>query len=144
MSAKLFRWPGSQNRAHNLLIIVALAGALGGLVHVATSFADYIGNRQLVFSWIWWLFLQVPVSMALAIVFYLLIRGGLMMTPSGNSADSQVNPYGIAGLSTVVGMFSKQATDKLSEVFTTLFKSDKNKQRSEPLSADGKPGIDRL
>jgi hypothetical protein len=33
-----------------------------------------------------------------------------------------VNPYGVAALSGLAGLFSKQATDKLREVFETLFR----------------------
>jgi hypothetical protein len=58
--------------------------------------------------------------MALALVFYFVIRGGFLTT-SGGAKD--INPYGIAALAGLVGMFSKQATDKLSEVFSTLFRS---------------------
>ena len=35
------------------LLIIAVAGALGSYIHLATSFADYVGNRQLVGSWLW-------------------------------------------------------------------------------------------
>ena len=58
--------------------------------------------------------------MALALVFYFVIRGGFLTT-SGGAKD--INPYGIAALAGLVGMFSKQATDKLSEVFGTLFRA---------------------
>ena len=37
-----------------------------------------------------------------------------------------MNLYGLTAISGLVGMFSKQATTKLSEVFTTLFKTDKD------------------
>jgi hypothetical protein len=33
-----------------LLVLVAVAGALGSYIHLATSFADYLGNRQFVSS----------------------------------------------------------------------------------------------
>src|SRR5208282_4495725 len=36
-----------------LLITVAASGALGSLVHCLTSFADYVGNRRLRQSWVW-------------------------------------------------------------------------------------------
>ncbi|MDX6530651.1 MAG: hypothetical protein QOH41_2941 [Blastocatellia bacterium] len=58
--------------------------------------------------------------MALALVFYFVVRGAFLTT-SGGAKD--INPYGIAALAGLVGMFSKQATDKLSEVFTTLFRA---------------------
>jgi hypothetical protein len=126
----LFGWPITVNRAENLILLVAATGALGALVHVVSSFADYVGNRQLVLSWVWWLLLRVPIGVALALVFYMLIRGGLVI-PNG-STEAQINPYGIGGLAALVGMFAKQATDKLAEIFDNLFRSDKNTSRIDP------------
>src|SRR3977135_2910009 len=40
------------------LLISAVAGALGSYVHLATSFADFLGNRQLISSWLWWYILR--------------------------------------------------------------------------------------
>lgn len=123
------------HRAENLLLIVAVSGAIGALIHAGSSFADYVGNRQLVWSWVWWLVLRVPIGVALALVFYLLVRGGLII-PNG-STEPQINPYGIGGLAALVGMFAKQATDKLAEIFDTLFRSEKDKMRSDALKPDG-------
>ncbi|MDQ3907527.1 MAG: hypothetical protein M3268_04200, partial [Acidobacteriota bacterium] len=103
-----------------LLLVVMLAGALGSFIHAATSFGDFVGNEKLTANWIWWYALRPAIGMALAAVFYLVIRGGFLST--GTSAG-QINPYGIAALAGLVGMFSKQVTDKLSEVFDTLFKT---------------------
>lgn len=93
---------------------------LGSFVHGATSLADYIGNNNFKKSWSWFYLLRPVIGMALALVFYFVIRGGFLTT-SGGAKD--INPYGIAALAGLVGMFSKQATDKLSEVFGTLFRS---------------------
>ena len=101
-------------REVNLLALVLLFGALGSFVHVAKSFASFAGNRVLVASWLWWYLLQPVAGMALALLFYVAIRGGLFAPGSYSGA---VNTYGVAGVSGLVGMFSRQATDKLGEVF---------------------------
>ena len=63
-----------------------------------------------------------------------MIRGGFLTT---NVGATDINPYGIAALAGLVGMFSKQATDKLSEVFTTLFRSGEgDDKRADPLDPD--------
>lgn len=72
-------------------------------------------------------------------VFYLLIRGGPII-PNG-STEPQINPYGAAGLAALVGMFARQATDKLAEIFESLFRSDKERARSEPLTPSGAPDL---
>ncbi|MEA2940288.1 MAG: hypothetical protein QOD09_817 [Bradyrhizobium sp.] len=121
----------------HMLFLVMMAGALGSLTHTWTSFGDYVGNRELSRNWIWFLVLRVPVGIALAVLFYFIIRGGLLIptvqiqTPSGNSpqdahdATVHINPYSIAAFSALAGMFSKQATDKLATVFDVLFATKK-------------------
>ncbi|MFI7601434.1 IPT/TIG domain-containing protein [Actinoplanes sp. NPDC049681] len=124
--------PGAAHRVHlfgvvtlelvpdaALLLLVVVSSALGGFVHAATSFATYVGNRALTLSWVWWYLLRIFIGGALAVIFYLAVRGGFLAA----QADSgDVNPYGMAALAGLVGLFSKQATDKLEEVFTTLFR----------------------
>jgi hypothetical protein len=117
---KFLRWCISTTFDERLIMLVIIAGILGSFVHGATSLADYIGNDNFNKSWTWFYLLRPAIGMALALVFYFVIRGGFLTT-SGGAKD--INPYGIAALAGLVGMFSKQATDKLSEVFTTLFRA---------------------
>jgi hypothetical protein len=116
-----------------LLLLVIIAGMLGAFVHGATSLADYLGNNSFNKNWTWFYLLRPAIGMALALVFYFAIRGGFLSTTGG---AKDINPYGIAALAGMVGMFSKQATDKLGEVFGTLFKTAPgggDDSRSDPL-----------
>ncbi len=128
-----------------LFITVVAAGALGSLVHVLTSFADYVGNRNLRQSWIWFFVLRTPVGIALALLFYLVLRGGLIV-PSLPESTGQaptatlISPFGLAAIAAMAGMFSKQATDKLSEIFTSLFQTSHPVPRADPLKPN-KPVI---
>lgn len=107
--------------ANTRLILVAVsAGALGSFVHAATSFATYLGNRQLKRSWAGWYLLRPFVGMALALVFYFLIRAGFM-APAVQDGGA-INPYGVAAVSGLAGMFAKEATDKLQQLFKDLLK----------------------
>jgi IPT/TIG domain len=126
-----------------LFITVVAAGAVGSLVHCLTSFADYVGNRSLKRSWVWYLVLRTPIGIALALLFYVVLRGGLIAptltstaTDSGSKSHAWtlLNPYGLAAIAAMAGMFSKQATDKLSELFDTLFKTDNPVDRRDPLN----------
>lgn len=116
-----------------LLLLVIVAGILGAFVHGATSLADYIGNNNFNRSWTWFYVLRPAIGMSLALVFYFVVRGGFLSTTGG---AQDINPYAIAGLAGLVGMFSKQATDKLSEVFGALFRpapGEGDAKRSDPL-----------
>jgi hypothetical protein len=61
-----------------------------------------------------------------------------MEDQSTTGGAQDINPYGIAALSGLVGMFSKQATDKLGEVFATLFRAAPGRgdaKRQHPLTS---------
>jgi hypothetical protein len=102
-----------------LLLLVMAAGGLGSMIQAATSFGDFVGNRRFYSSWVPWYLMRIIVGVLLALVLYFAFRGGFF---SGSSSTSAVNPYGIAALAALAGLFSKQATDKLREVFETLFR----------------------
>jgi hypothetical protein len=102
-----------------LLVLVAVVGGLGSMIHGATSFASYVGNRRLKLSWCWWYVLRIITGASLALFVYFLLRGGLL---TGAASTTGVNPYGIAATAGLAGLFSKQAVDKLREVFDTLLR----------------------
>jgi hypothetical protein len=103
-----------------LLLIVIITSALGSYIHAVTSFTSYAGNRRLQASWIWWYILRGPIGVSLAIIFYCVVRGGLF---SSGAVGTDMSPFGVAALAGLVGMFSKQASDKLRETFDNLFRT---------------------
>jgi hypothetical protein len=117
-----------------ILILVVFAASVGSFIHIATSFADFVGNERFRASWVWWYLLRVLIGTGLALLFYFAFRGGFF----SDTSTSEINPYGIAAISGLAGLFSKQATDKLDEVFTTLFRAAPGKgdaQRQDSLVA---------
>lgn len=109
-----------------LIFVALLAGSLGSFIHQATSFADFVGNGRLTRSWVWWYVLRVPIGGALAVVFYLLLRGGFI-------GPKEPSIHGVAGFAALAGLFSRQATDKAREVFEVLFRSQVNTERAHKL-----------
>jgi hypothetical protein len=108
----------SLTKSSGLIMLAIVAGALGGYIHATTSFVVFVGNRELLASWLWWYALRLFVGASLAVLVYVAIRGGLF---GSEAATEQVNPYGVAAFSGLVGLFSKQAVDKLEELFDTFF-----------------------
>jgi hypothetical protein len=123
-----------------LILLVLVSAALGSYVHAATSFADFVGNRRLSSSWVWWSVLRMFIGASLALIFYFALRGGLLTAGAG---ASNISPFGVTAVAAMVGLFSKQATDKLSEVFDTLFRSNKPEERMDKL-VNPAPQIDRI
>jgi hypothetical protein len=100
-----------------LLLMVILAGALGSLVHTVRSVYWYVGNRQLKWSWVIKYVLQPFAGSALAMIFYVVVRGGFF---SPQTTPENTSPFGFAALAALVGLFSEQAVLKLKRVAETV------------------------
>jgi hypothetical protein len=70
---------------------------------------------------------------------YLVLRAGLL---PGAANSGQPDPYGIAAISALVGLFSAQTAEKLKTVFETLF--TKAVTRSQPITDATLPKITQL
>jgi hypothetical protein len=117
---QLFGWTVRFEREARLFLVVALAGALGGLVYALRSLAWYTGNRNLKYSWLLTYPLQPVVGAALATITYVVARGGLIVVTTQSSSDT-VNPFGFAAIGGLVGLFSSQAAEWLKRIFEQVF-----------------------
>jgi hypothetical protein len=105
-----------------VIIMVVLLGTLGGLIHLASSLTIYVGNRDLKRSWIIYYLLAPLQGAGLAPVLYLLLKSAVL-TPqySGGAGTENLNLTAIYAFAGLTGLFSKQAIEKLADVFATLF-----------------------
>lgn len=101
-----------------LFVVVAVSGALGGLLHATRSFAWYVGHSALRMRWLPYYIAMLFVGAGLATVVYIVIRGGIV---SGKASQADVNPYGFAAIGAIVGLFSEQALEMLKRVATDFF-----------------------
>ena len=114
----------------SIFLVVISTAAVGSFVHTATSFVSYVGNRTMRYSWLAWYAFRTLVGPALAVVAYVVIRAGFI---SGTTGAENVNIFGVAAFAGLTGLFSKQATDKLREVFDTIFTGSGDNARSDKL-----------
>jgi len=114
-----------------LLLLVALMGFLGNMIHVASSFTSYVGNGTFKRSWILWYFVKPFTAAGLAIIVYFIIRAGFLSYGTGASG---ISLYGILSLSALAGLFTDSATLKLKEVFEVIFKPKDD--RTDKLKGD--------
>jgi hypothetical protein len=113
-----FGWHLRLTPDQQFFLIVSVSGALGGLLHSLRSLSTYVGERYLFRSWLLY-YLALPlVGAVLATIGYIVLRAGLL---PGGASNSQPDPYGISGISALVGLFSAQTVEKLQAVFQTLF-----------------------
>ena len=110
-----------------LILLAALAGIAGSFLHAAQSLSSYVGNASFKASWTMWYLLRPWIGGVLGIAIYVALRAGLV------GSVSAVNPYGVVALGLLGGWFSKTTTDKLQEVFNTLFKTDEDTKRKNKL-----------
>jgi hypothetical protein len=110
-----------------LILLILMAGCFAACVFGLNSFVNYAGEEKLSANWFWLYFARPAIGGGVALVFYLIIRGGLL---AGTNADmTAVNPFGFVAVAALVGMFSDAALMKLNNVFDTLFQArDTRKQ----------------
>ncbi|NUO79720.1 hypothetical protein HUU05_06565 [candidate division KSB1 bacterium] len=121
-----------------LLLLALLAGMSGSFLHAAQSLSSYIGNTEFKISWGAWYFLRPWIGGILGFVIYFAFRAGLI------AGAGSMNPYGVVAVGLMGGWFSKTTTDKLQEVFETLFKTDQDKKRLHKLSATAQPVVESI
>lgn len=132
-SAPLKDFLGIKPTREVLLILLAMImGGLGTLLHVAGSFVMFVGNRELGRSWAFWYLLYPCIGMMLAVVLFFVLAAGFLTINNGGEV---INPHGVAALSALAGMFAKPATEKLREVFETIFSVRKPNQSKDKLGS---------
>ena len=107
-----------------ILAGVMLAGMLGALAYMVRQFTLYGLRGELTKRAEWWYLLLPLQSAALAAIVYFTLQGGLI----GAGQTTVLNPYGLAAISGLVGLFARHAIQTLSKVFTAFFDApaDKN------------------
>ena len=117
-----------------LLMVVVVAGATGSMVHALRSYYKYVGSQALKWSWVA-MYVMLPfVGATLALLFYLVVRGGFF---SPEASVSETSPSGFAALAGLVGLFSEQAAQKLRSIAGTLFQETPSGPDPLPESEDG-------
>jgi hypothetical protein len=101
-----------------MILLVAMAGALGSLVHGFRSLFWYAGNRAFAKSWALMYLLLPFIGSSLSVIFYFVLRGGLF---SPNATVDATSPFGFIGMAGLVGMFSNRAALKLQEIAESIF-----------------------
>lgn len=126
-----FQWsvfwfgPYAINLELQLLLLVIFMGVLASSLYASKSIADYQGQGKFDQRWILYYLIQPFEGGGVAILFYVLIRGGFL-TATGGDVKS-VNQFGICAIAGLSGAFSDLAFMKFREVFMTMFKPEDNR-----------------
>jgi hypothetical protein len=103
-----FRWNAAGEDVY--LVLVLAAGALGSGIAALNSLGWYIGHSALKSRWIPWYLFRIPIGLALPLVVYAGIRGGVLNVGETSSA---LNPYSMVAIAGITGMFSREVLERL-------------------------------
>ncbi len=102
--------------AHFIFLVIS-AGSLGALIHGLAKISQNTQDGTVNQRDALWYFSRPFLGASLAIAVYMVLRGGLLTT----SNIEILNPYGIAALSIIVGLSTKQVTQKLKDLLESVF-----------------------
>ena len=106
--------------------IAIYAAGIGSVITTLLGFLDHASiKKDFDTAFVPWYFIRPLLGMALGLVFYFVLRGGFLVLETGTGiGDSKpFSLWAIAAISSLVGMFSKNAVEKLRELFNTLFQT---------------------
>ena len=129
----LVRAIGDTNRASVLdAIIVMSAAAVGANIATILGYLRHASEeKNFDLAFVPWYFARPLLGALLGLVFFLLLRGGLLMVTVGTNSPTSatdLSDLGLAGIGGLVGMFSKNAVEKLREVFGLIFSTQKDQE----------------
>jgi len=111
-------WHEPVRRDTTFIVLAVCGGVLGASLHGIASLSSHIANRDFDSSWTMWYLTNPAVGAALATVFLVVLQAGL---GTQGSATAPINPYGVAAIATLSGLFSRHALEKLKEIFDVAF-----------------------
>ena len=114
-----------------LLVLILLAGGLGAMVYVLQSFSWHAAQRDLEWQWIVKYFLRPFVGAGLAVIFYLVVRGGFASSINVSNTD------GYVALAAIIGLFSNEAMEKLKSIAEVIFQAAPKTAAKPSLTAQG-------
>jgi hypothetical protein len=100
-----------------LLLMVMIVGALAAFLGVSRRFLYYAQRDELTNRDTWSYVLRPFQGAILALVVYFALRAGFL----GQNESAPINPYGVAAISALVGLFTRHAVSKLAAIFDTVF-----------------------
>ena len=112
-------WSGTATRPLVFIIVSLVGGALGGALHAIASLTAHVAAGDFGRSWTMWYLTNPVVGASLATAFLFVLQAGL----GGQATPTAGGLYGIAAVATLSGLFSRQALNKLKDIFDVAFAS---------------------
>ncbi len=107
-------------------IIMMLAACVGSSIATFLGYLKHACEKEdFELRYLPWYLLRPIMGMLLGLIFYFLIKGSLLTLLVNDKTISKENIdiWGLAGVGALVGLFSKQAIEKLNEIFSVMFQT---------------------
>ena len=129
----MFGWTWTLSSDQHIVMLVILAGALGGVLSSLLKMQKYAGEGRL--KWSWMLsYVVLPVSGALvAVTLYTVIRADFV---NFNTDAAKIDVYGYMAVGFLSGLFANNVIQQLRTVAESLFEKESGDNES------GTPGGD--
>ncbi len=120
-------WPFNENEKNaydvgtHFVFLVILGGSLGALIHGLAKISQNTQEGIVRQRDVLWYVSRPFLGAALSIAVYMIFRGGLLTTTN----LEVLSPYGIVGLSIIVGLSTQQVTQKLKDMLNAVFPTKK-------------------
>lgn len=105
-----------------------LAAAVGGCIGTILGYLKHASiEKNFDVAYLPWYVARPFMGLLLGLLFFL-FKGGLLATLPGGAPD--LNDFGLAGIGGLIGLFSKNAIEKLREIFNVLFATQEDRDQS--------------
>ena len=95
---------------------------IGSTVATILAYLEHASEKKdFDLAYVPWYIARPLMGMALGLIFYFLLREGLLAVVTSNSTPESLSEAGLTGIGALVGLFSNEAIKKLRELFNTLF-----------------------
>lgn len=102
-------------------LVIFFAGGIGSCITTILAFLRHAcEEKDFDPAYAPWYFVRPLLGMLLALIFFFGLKGGLLVITYSQS-PMRLNDWALATVGALVGMFSKDAIEKLREVFRTIF-----------------------
>jgi hypothetical protein len=112
-------WSGTATKPMVFILVSLVGGALGGALHAMASLTTHVARGDFDARWVMWYLTNPVVGASLATIVLFVLQAGL----GGQAAPTTGGLYGIAAVATLSGLFSRNALNKLKDIFDVAFAS---------------------
>jgi hypothetical protein len=126
----ILKWSEKAPDFTNALATMFGAGIGSSLATIMAYLEHASDKKDFDVAYVPWYIARPLMGMLLGLIFYFLLREGLLAVVANNSTPESLSEAGLVGVGSLVGLFSKEAIEKLRELFNTLFSTRKNMEES--------------